>query len=648
MSTGGLHASYSRAPSDTFKALLSPTGFLAPMVELQGETVAGMPLDVHLRRHDEIQVYCGLTRILRARRNRNGTVSISAHQAYSDQDCANAILRQWNTDEVQEFRVALDDYVSRIQVHDRHTGREGLIQAAWSRIEDPWTPFDREAVLEYKTKQESSKAREFLSVDQARSDLEAIAESQQKSSGQSEAWAMPGVAGREVDQLAVDSEGRLVLIELKSASATPSAIYYSPFQLLQYVWEWHHALQSVVVQLQELIDARETLGMTHTSIPRLTGGLRAAVCFDREIGSEQVKARYDSVLEIVNGYLPEDVPKIETWTMDDVPLLMETAGTDPIARSRSEGTSFAVSIQEHLEEWRTEVDGSSDRMWKSWTDGIYPEYREIAKEVVSADSVKLHQYAAHLRSSQVFAFNLFLPFREGNRARLSERVSEAIGTGISIDEVGFEWVPPGALLGEIDGDRPVGNEPATAVDVILWGSLPDERRAVVLLEVKLSEPDFTHCGGRNSPGNDKKHVCTSAARFLEDPSDCYLRRPRRRQRDRRYWEIFTSSHGSVLSAFPGVDAEGPCPFAYSMQQPMRNLAIAKGLEQDKDVDVEKAWFGLCGHDDNTSVLEHWEEWQSLVSESILAPLIPASEIVRAGEAEGLQEWAAWMRGKYRL
>ena len=648
MSTNELRPTYGRAPSERMKDILSPNGFLAPLVELSQSKVQGLRLDVHLRGHDEVHVYCGLTRILKVRRNRNGTVTVSAHQTYGSQECAKAILRQWNGSEVEEFRESLDHYIREVQVHTRHTDQEGRIQAVWVGISEPWTPFDREAVLEYKTKAESIKAREFQPVGQARSKLEAIAESQRKSSGQSEAWAMPGVAGREVDQLAVDAEGRLVLIELKSASATPSAIYYSPFQLLQYVWEWYHAMKSVLGQVQELMDARAALGMTPGSAPRLTGGLRAAVCFDREIGTEQVKARYDSVLEVVNGYLPDSVPKIETWTMDDVPSLVETAGQDPIALSRSEGTTFAVSLQEHLEDWRREVDGSPERMWQLWTDGIYPEYREIAQEVVSTDSVKLHQYAAHLRSSQAFAFNLFLPFRKGNRERLSERVSEAIGTGFSIDEVGFEWVPPGALLGEIGGDRPVGNEPATAVDVILWGRLPDEQRAVVLLEVKLSETDFTHCGGRTSPGNDKKHVCASAARFFENPNDCYLRRPQRRQRDRRYWEIFTASHGSVLAAFPGAETEGECPFAYNMQQPMRNLAIARGLEQDQDIDVEKAWFGLCAHDENADVAEHWEEWQSLLPERALAPSIPASEIVRAGEAEGLQEWAAWMRTRYQL
>ena len=648
MSTGELHSSYSRAPSNALKALLSPNGLLAPMVQASDKTISGLPLDVHLRSNDEVHIYCGLTRILRVRRNKNDTVSVSAHQAYSSQECAKGLLRRWNTPDINEFRLALETYFGQVQVQERHTSQEGRIQAVWSGIKEPWIPFDREAVLEYRTKQESSEARKLPTVDHARSKLEAIAESQQGFSRESDGWAMPGGPGREVDQLAVDAEGRLVLIELKSASATPSAVYYAPFQLLQYIWEWHHALPLVVAQLQKLIDARAELGLSHVPGHRLTGDLRAAVCFDRDIGSEQVKARYDRVLEVVNGHLPEGVPKIETWTMDDVPALEKSPGQGLIARSRSGGTSFAVSLQEHLEDWRREVDGSSDRMWKSWTDGIYPEYLEIAQEVVSTDSVKLHQYAAHLRSSQVFAFNLFLPFREGNRARLSKRISEVIGAGFSIAEVGFEWVPPGALLGEIDGDRPVGNEPATAVDVVLWGRLQGDRPAAVLLEVKLSEPDFTYCGGRDSPGNDKKHVCASAVRFLENPNDCYLRRPQRQQRDRRYWEIFTSSHGSVLAAFPGVDTEGQCPFAYGMQQPMRNLAIARGLEQAQDIDVEKAWFGLCAHDENKNVAEHWEGWKNLLGGGTLAPSIPASEIVRVGEAEGLQEWAAWMRKRYRL
>ena len=113
----------------------------------------------------------------------------------------------------------------------------------------------------------------------------------------------------------------------------------------------------------------------------------------------------------------------------------------------------------HLEDWRAGVDGSRRRYWDHWADGVYPEYRGLALAAVSDDKLRLRHCATHLRSSQVFAFNLFLPFREGNREHLSRRVSEVIGASLAIQDVRFEWVPPGHILDELNGDRPVGNRP---------------------------------------------------------------------------------------------------------------------------------------------------------------------------------------------
>ena len=221
------------------------------------------------------------------------------------------------------------------------------------------------------------------------------------------------------------------------------------------------------------------------------------------------------------------------------------------------------------------MDGSRLRYWIHWTDGIFPAYRDLAEQVVHAGQVRLHKEASHPRSSQAFAFNLLLPFREARLDRLSELVNEQVGTRLTIDRMQFEWVPPGALLGEIAGGRPVGDEPATAADVVLWGHTGSRRRAAVLLEVKLSEGEFTACGGRESRGNRCKDVCQSASLFMHEPNACELRHPVRQRRDRRYWEIFARSYGSVRNAFPNADPNGPFPFAYDMQQPMRNLAIAR-------------------------------------------------------------------------
>ena len=143
-------------------------------------------------------------------------------------------------------------------------------------------------------------------------------------------------------------------------------------------------------------------------------------------------------------------------------------------------------------------------------------------------------------------------------------------------------------------------------------------------------------------------MCESATLFFTDPTTCYLQRPWRKRRDRRYWDIFAGSHGGVQAAFPDADLAGPCPFAYSMQQPMRNFAIARGLEQAPDFAVENAWFRLCSHDDNPEVAEHWKKWRRLLPDPAMAPSLPASEVVNAGEAAGFLDWATWMRDRYRL
>ena len=136
-------------------------------------------------------------------------------------------------------------------------------------------------------------------------------------------------------------------------------------------------------------------------------------------------------------------------------------------------------------------------------------------------------------------------------------------------------------------------------------------RVALLLEVKLGEEGFTTCNGRDSRSNRRPDVCASAAKFLGNPADCYPRRPARQRRDRRYWEIFARSHGSVRAAFPGADEAGPCPFAGHQQQPMRNLALAHALVQEGLVD--RAWFGLCPHDQNPDVAREWARWRSLVA-----------------------------------
>ncbi len=317
-----------------------------------------------------------------------------------------------------------------------------------------------------------------------------------------------------------------------------------------------------------------------------------------------------------------------------------------MSRASFVASPFARALTAHMCRWRSGYDGSSAPMFATWIEGVYPGFREDAANAVAEDEVRLHDFSAAVTSSQMFALNLFIPWRCGARDALEARIAVTLGKSLVIERVGFEWVPPGALLGEVEGDRPRPDEPATAVDVVLWGRDGSGARVALLLEVKLGEEGFTTCNGRDSRGNRRPDVCASAATFFGNPADCYLRRPVRQHRDRRYWEIFARSHGSVRAAFPGADEAGPCPFARQQQQPMRNLALAHALVQEGVVD--RAWFGLCPHDQNPDVAREWSVWRGLLPAGDTASVLPASELLAAGRDAGHGAWAQWMAERYRL
>ena len=322
---------YDRVPSRNLRGLLASGGFLAPLLEER--TVAGVGLDVHLRRGDEIDLCCGLTCLVKGGRDGGGSVRVETHETYAGQPCASGLFRPGRTAAIRRgeyvrgawtvgepgFAGALDRFLNNVRIAARQT-REGAVQARWSRMKESWTVFDKEAALAYPSVQERRDHLSELfsaSVEHARRELEALALARRSLPSRSDHWAMPPDPKDrlKLDQLAVDPAGNLVLVEIKDASGSSPEVYYAPFQLLQNVWEWHFALDAVRGSLQELVEARVELALTSADTPPVTGGIRAAVGFGEDTRSDEVTGRYAQVLAIANAHLPPGVAAIETWAL---------------------------------------------------------------------------------------------------------------------------------------------------------------------------------------------------------------------------------------------------------------------------------------------------------------------------------------------
>lgn len=176
-------------------------------------------------------------------------------------------------------------------------------------VREPWATLDREAVLGRPSSAARSLALDAPAVRAAHEAVDALAVAG--------GWRRPAMpkGANELDQLAVDAEGRLVLVELKEARA--SEVVTAPLQALRYAWEWHEAMPTVLHSLRALLAARRRVGLVPAGTPDLTGELRTVVAWADGRPSPEVHRRMLAVKQVVDAHLPTGIEKVEVWGLPD-------------------------------------------------------------------------------------------------------------------------------------------------------------------------------------------------------------------------------------------------------------------------------------------------------------------------------------------
>lgn len=339
---------YNRAPSSQLATQLARNEpFRTVLEEL---TVNGDALDVQFRVNDEVKLYAGGTCPLIVRFFKDeGLVEFDADgRAYRGPYEKDHLSRdgffgkRWDPRE-PSLHSAIRKYIAHEVVTGTcrpHQDKEGRIQTRWAGLRDgkPWAPLDREAVIGYRNMAERNGAWEKAKT--ICQDAWRTLPSEHgpwAASPLSRAATVKGAVqalkqSRELDQIAVDEQGNLVLIELKDASAKgASSTYAAPLQLLQYVHEWHLAAQDAEFrrQLQALVDAKRQLGFLQglpAGIPTFENGicLRPVVAFGDYFSAREHERqrKFEAALRHVNGgsgtrFLPEGVMPVEAWYFRD-------------------------------------------------------------------------------------------------------------------------------------------------------------------------------------------------------------------------------------------------------------------------------------------------------------------------------------------
>ena len=424
----------------------------------------------------------------------------------------------------------------------------------------------------------------------------------------------PGQRLAFIDLLGVDAAGDIHLIETKVAAHEDVML---ALQGLDY-WVWLNEHRQVV------IDQLRADGHQVADDPKLC--IDFVVATRADDGSEPQLRYFAPQAEALDRSMRWRLGFVSGWADPEGAVKVDWEPPKTAPTYSGIDRRFAYRMEAHLRDWakaegllvgRTRLKDVEAAVIPS----AVPAFRHLVAQGLA------HRHLDHVRSSQLFAVNLFGGLTGEQATAVARRLDPSI---VAADTPVLEWVDPLDRLGEQTPASPH----TTQVDVVIRAHRGDGRSHLLLIEVKLSEDDFGSCSAYESPDNDRRDLCGQPAAFGGDPAGCFQLRNKGNGPPRAY-----DTHLAALSE----DAAGAgCAFRGSLNQPMRNVALAASLIAAGETDL--ATFVLCAHDHHKVMWRRWRDVREVLAGVVSFAELPASQVLAEQDPRSAVELA----GRYGL
>lgn len=266
---------------------------------------------------------------------------------------------------------------------------------------------------------------------------------------------------------------------------------------------------------------------------------------------------------------------------------------------------------------------------------------------------RIHTHYFHMASSQAAAINLFLPLLTQNNATAILRLIKPDFDSLAMDHLdqGFclefwgEYNQSGNLAQRNVG--PLGDKSSMAgtdADIAIAYRNHQGELCLWLIEHKLTEKEFTECGGFKSKGRKEKHDCSrNFAEVLQEKGTCYYHDVRKFN----YWNITERNQAFFTEHDQHVD----CPFKGGMNQLWRNQLLGQAIEQDPAYPYQHVSFSVVKHPRNVALDSTLASYQKLIGNNPKFSVVQSDAFVCAAETQGdaqSSEWAKWYRELYNV
>lgn len=317
-------------------------------------------------------------------------------------------------------------------------------------------------------------------------------------------------------------------------------------------------------------------------------------------------------------------------------------------------TDFQLKMYIHLIEWKWKHITRKSGTFKGIEYGAllpeefkmmkYPFYQPLVEEL-SRLNFKTHTHFGHMASSQAACLNLFVPILR-NKSIADQILSQvnksykelAVG---ELDGMGYRfefWDQSNPLKDHTDA---AGTDADVAIayynisgELCLW-----------LIEHKLTEEDFTTCGGYRSlirQRNNKVQFCNKGQIILKDHSKCYYQY----KCGYKYWEI---TDRSKLYDILKLQISQRCPFIAGENQLWRNQLLAYAIKEKGH--FKNVQFSVVHHPENRDLENTIKRYRNLLKDNnifdtyTLRDFVEAASIIRE---KCIEDWIEWYKSFYMI
>ncbi|MBP1466720.1 hypothetical protein EYB53_013470 [Candidatus Chloroploca sp. M-50] len=310
-------------------------------------------------------------------------------------------------------------------------------------------------------------------------------------------------------------------------------------------------------------------------------------------------------------------------------------------------TNKAGVVVEYLYDAMLPEDFATEQRWPH----LHPAAASQLRRHMGRNKFRIHNHFYHMASSQAANLNLFLPLLihrdaaailRALRPDFASLATDALDNGYCVEYWGGNFAPSGGKLKDASPLRDKTARTGTDADIaIAYRNLAGEL-CLWLVEHKLTEQEFTACGGAKSKGRTAHHSCAHGlGDILADKSLCYYHDVNKYA----YWDITEANR----ELFVGHAAHTSCPFKGGMNQLWRNLLLARALEAQGD--YKHVFFSVVRHPDNHALDGSLKTFQELIGGHPSFSTLTSREVVVAAERlddPELNAWAQWYRDLYKV